>query len=89
MFFDGEKDNTLYDNLVVNDNLKEQMLKACLDAKKQETEISNEYIEKRERKNNRKSIYGNMIVYASVAIISVVASALLIIAGIHNLITNL
>ena len=36
LFFDGEKDNTLYDNLVVNDNLKEQMLKACLDAKKQQ-----------------------------------------------------
>ncbi|MCR5628680.1 hypothetical protein [Eubacterium sp.] len=85
MFFDGEKDNTLYDNLVVNDNLKEQMLKACLDAKKQETEISNEYIEKRERKNNRKSIYGNMIAYASVAIISVVASALIIIAGMSRL----
>lgn len=88
MFFDGEKDNTLYDNLVVNDNLKEQMLKACMEAKSKELESSDELSERREKKRSGNSVYGNLFAYASIAIVSIVVSGLLIIAGIwkvkHN-----
>ena len=33
MFFDENRDNTLYENMVVDDDLKQQMLKACMEAK--------------------------------------------------------
>ncbi|SKA68896.1 hypothetical protein SAMN02745111_01670 [Eubacterium uniforme] len=85
MFFDGGNDNTLYENLVVNDDLKEQMLKACMEAKSKELESSKGESEKRERKRNGKSTYGNLFAYASVAIVSIVVSGLLIIAGIGKI----
>ena len=85
MFFDGERDNTLYENLVVNDDLKAQMLKACLDAKSKKIKTGNELEKKRERKNNGKTKYENMLAYASIAVVSIVASALLIIVGVSRL----
>ncbi|SKA68898.1 hypothetical protein SAMN02745111_01671 [Eubacterium uniforme] len=85
MFFDEDRDNTLYENLVVNDDLKQQMLKACKEAQEKSSRPDDELSSKRERINENKSVYGTLIRNVSVAVVSICASGLLIIAAVNQI----
>lgn len=84
MFFDENRDNTLYENLVVNDDLKQQMFKACKEAQEKSSR-PDELSDRRERRSNKKNGYGTLIGNVSVAAVSICVSGLLIIAAVNQI----
>lgn len=85
MIFNDNGRNQLYDNLVVNDELKSDMLKACMKIQKDSSLQKDSLSLRRNEKMKKKSLYGSMIKNVSVAVLSVALSGALIVGALNHI----
>lgn len=89
MIFNDNGHNQLYDNLIVSDELKSDMLKACMEIQKNNSSLQKDELSlRRNKKMKKKSLYGSMIKYVSVAALSVALSGALIIGALNHIKKN-
>ena len=88
MIVGDEGRNQLYDNLVVDNNLKEDMKKRCMKIKNSSSLRTDEISIRRNQKMKRKNLYGTMVKNVSVAIVSVALSGLVIVGALNQIKKN-